>query len=167
MVQGGRLSCVIAVTLVISACGRADPSGPARQALRDARLEHLNVAWDGRIVHLQGEVGTAEDRERAEMVIRNAVGTSGRVQNEINVRTAVDNVSEAVDERIRVAVRETIKSHPTLSARPIVVRVTGASVLIEGRVQSVEEWELVTQRVRAVAGVRELTNALEIDEAQP
>jgi hypothetical protein len=61
--------------LAIYACGGQDPSGPARQALNDARLDHVNVDWDRSkgVVHLKGVVPIVAERERAQMVIENAV----------------------------------------------------------------------------------------------
>ena len=161
-----RYLCVMA--LALSACSGPDPTGPARQALKDARLDHINVAWDGRAVHLQGTVNTQADRERAEMVIENAVGTSGRVMNEIKVEGgAPSETPEAADERIRLDVKESLNGHPALRLRQISVRVARGAVTITGRVNSADEWENVNERVKAIRGVREVTNALEIDEGQP
>ena len=168
MMAARRFGYLCVMTLAISACSAPDPTGPARQALRDARLEHINVDWDGRAVHLRGVVNTPADRDRAEMVIENAVGTSGRVMNEITVEGAVgDEMPEAVDERIRMDVKEALNAHPALRLRKISIRVARGAVTIQGRVHSVEEWEAVSERVKAVRSVREVTNTLEIDEANP
>jgi osmotically-inducible protein OsmY len=168
MMKTRRFCYLCVMMLAVSACSGPDPTGPARQALNDARLDHINVAWDGRAVHIRGVVNTPAERDRAGLVTENAVGTSGTVMNEITVQGAEGNEApEAVDERIRLDVKDSLNGHPALRLRQISVRVARGAVTIQGRVRSVEEWEGVSERVQAVRGVREVTNVLEIDEGHP
>src|SRR5436190_24072180 len=87
----------VAAALVSGACSStnssansmrsADPEQNAEQALKDANLDKVSVDWDkdARVAHLKGTVDTSDDRQRAETVASRAVGTSGRVLNEVTI----------------------------------------------------------------------------------
>src|SRR5262245_41290379 len=80
----------LAATLAITgACNNGpDPSDKVSKALKDAKLEDVKVDWDreAHIAHLKGTVDQPTDRQRAEEVASAAVGTSGRVLNEVTVK---------------------------------------------------------------------------------
>jgi osmotically-inducible protein OsmY len=64
-----------------------DTERTVEQALDAASIRNVDVAIEGRanVVHLSGTVQSLADRTRAEEVALAAVGTSGRVVNEIAV----------------------------------------------------------------------------------
>src|SRR6478672_4383645 len=83
------------VSLTAGACSRnnaPDPGDRTKQALTDANIKDVNVDWDkdARVAHLKGTVDSTRERERAAQVAETAVGTSGRVLNELTV----ENVKE-------------------------------------------------------------------------
>src|SRR5204863_8996514 len=73
-----------------------DPSEDAEQALKDARLDSVKVAWDdeARIAHLRGTVDSTADRARAEDVATSVVGTTGKVLNEVTVRGLNEHLAD-------------------------------------------------------------------------
>ena len=91
---------VLAVAVTISsACGREnDPSNRVSDALKQANIDDVRANYDSdsKVVHLRGNVETTAERERAEEIAEKAVGTSGKVLNEVTVdnvdsRSANDN----------------------------------------------------------------------------
>src|SRR5438874_13602785 len=86
-----RTAAVVALALACagSACNRAnDPTKTTETALKESNLGAVKVDWDkdARVAHLKGTVDTASERERAEQVATAAVGTSGKVLNEVTVK---------------------------------------------------------------------------------
>ena len=64
-----------------------DPSTRTKEALDQANIKDVNVDWDkdARVAHLKGTVDSPRERDRAEQVAATAVGTSGKVLNELTV----------------------------------------------------------------------------------
>jgi len=79
---------LLAGGLTVSACSdsrAADPSDKVQAALKNANLSDVDVNYDRdeKVVHLKGTVDSADQRARAEQIAERAVGTSGKVLNEV------------------------------------------------------------------------------------
>jgi len=163
-----RLAAALVVVTLIGtvACGGTspDPSADAEQALKDARLDSVKVAWDGeaRIAHLRGTVGSTSDRARAEDVATTVVGTAGKVLNEVTVRGLNEHIADDLDGQIRSDLKKMLDQDKVLRERDITFDVTNGVVTVKGDVRSVAEKTKVSELVRSAPGVKDLANALEI-----
>jgi osmotically-inducible protein OsmY len=160
-----QLSLVAALACSLIACNRApDPTGAAEKALNDANLTSVLVDWDAeaRLAHLKGTVASSADRRRAEDVTESAVGTAGRVLNELTIKGLNDEVADDLDGRIRSTLDGMIDNDPMLKDRDIDFEVTNGVVTVKGDVRSPSEKAKVSELVRAAPGVKDMANALEI-----
>lgn len=141
-------------------CSRPDPSATVSKALQDANLDEVKVDWDkdAGIAHLKGVVSSASDRERAADVAAIAVGTGGRVVNDI----VVDDRSADHDAQIRSELKQLVERDQTLRSRDIDFEVINQVVIAKGRVQSVAERDQVAELVRTAPGVKDFANQLEV-----
>src|SRR5438046_1741399 len=86
--------------VVAGACNRAnDPTKTTETALKESNLGAVKVDWDkeAHVAHLKGTVDTVSERERAEQVATAAVGTSGKVLNEVTVKGMNDKNADDMD----------------------------------------------------------------------
>lgn len=158
------LTCVLAI-----ACGgREDTKENVAKALEQANLQHVavDVDKDSNIVHLKGTVGTMSDRTRAEEVAAAAVGTSGRVLNELTVEGLNTETADDLDDGIEDALDRMVDDDPVLRERDINFEVANGVVTVKGEVRSAKEKNQVTQIVKAAPGVKDFANALEIQPEQ-
>jgi osmotically-inducible protein OsmY len=158
----------LAVSLVACGDGGPDPASETEKALRDARLEGIQVDWDedARIAHLKGTVETATDRQRAEDVAASTVGTTGRVLNELTVRGMNEKVADDLDGQIRSTLNEMVENDQVLRDRDVNFEVANGVVTVKGKVRTVAEKAKVTELVRAAPGVKDFANALDIKPEQ-
>src|SRR3954454_13517368 len=107
----------VAITFVVAltagACSNnrgPDPADRTKQALKDANIADVNVDWDkdARVAHLKGTVDSTRERERAAAVAETAVGTSGRVLNELTVENVNEKTADDMDGRIRSDLSELV-----------------------------------------------------------
>lgn len=157
----------LAAALVSGACSRPatpDLSKTTEQALKDAKLDKVTVDWDkdAKVAHLKGTVDSAEDRRRAEEVASSAVGTSGRVLNEVTVEGSNERNADDFDSGIRTRLKNMISEDPVLKDRDIEFDVNNGVVTVKGDVRTAAEKSKVTDLVKAVPGVKDMANALEI-----
>jgi osmotically-inducible protein OsmY len=163
------LFAVLAFAVVgVAACERPGDRTENRvsQALRDAEIENVDVDYDDQhnIVRLSGTVATAGERNRAEEIATDAVGTGGQVLNEIAVEGMEDDRwLDDRDSEIRDQLDRMVEEHPTLQERDIDFEVNNGAVKITGNVNSAEEKEEVERMVRSVDGVTDVANALEVE----
>src|SRR5918996_2424925 len=97
------LLCVLLCGAVAVACGKnADTKANVRNALEQANIGNVavDVDRDANIVHLKGTVGSMSDRTRAEEVASAAVGTTGRVLNELTVEGLNADTADDLDDEI-------------------------------------------------------------------
>jgi hyperosmotically inducible protein len=163
--MGLKLMSIVAVACALAACHQApNPSDEAERALKAANLTSVQVEWDGdaRIAHLKGTVDSSADRQRAEDVAESAVGTSGRVLNELTIKGLNDETADDLDGRIRSALRRMVDNDATLNGRNIEFEVANGVVTVKGDVRSAAEKAKVSEIVRAAPGVKDMANALEI-----
>jgi osmotically-inducible protein OsmY len=144
-----KLSLATAViAIAIGACNRApDPSAGAEKALKDANLADVKVDWDSdaRVAHLKGTVDSPTDRQRAEDVASAAVGTTGKVLNEVTIKGVNDRSAGDFDTEIKRTLKRMINDDPILRDRDIDVDVNNGAVTIKGEVRSAAEKSKVTQ----------------------
>lgn len=160
-----KLISVLCVTLAVGACERQpDPTEAANQALEQSNIAGAKVEWDGeaRIAHLRGTVESTTDRTRAEDVVESAVGTTGRVLNELTVRGLNEDTADDLDGRIRSAIDDMIDRDASLADRDIDVEVTNGVVTVKGEVQSLAEKARITEIIGAAPGVKDMANAVEV-----
>jgi osmotically-inducible protein OsmY len=160
-----RTSIPAVLVFALAACNNApNPTEATEKALQQANLEVVDVEWDkdARIAHLKGTVDSPSDRQRAEDIAESAVGTTGRVLNELTVKGLNDETADDLDDRIRSTLDRTIDKDPVLKERDIDFEVTNGVVTVKGDVHSTAEKTKVSEIVRAAPGVKEMANALEI-----
>jgi len=159
---------LLMVGLTLPACGgnkANDPSDKVTAALKDANLADVDVDYDRaeRVVHLKGTVDTTTDRARAEQVAVRAVGTSGKILNELTVKGVDEKTADDADGRIKDQLNDMVANDPTLKERDVSFTVNNGAVEVSGAVASVAEKTRVTEMVRSVPGVRDVANALDVD----
>ena len=164
------LSSAVLITCVMAvACGgRADHKENVQKALTQANLEHVavDVDDDANIVHLKGTVGSMSDRTRAEEVAAAAVGTSGRVLNELTVDGLNSDTADDLDDEIQDTLDRMVDNDPVLRERDINFDVSNGTVTVKGEVRNADEKNKVGQIVKAAPGVKDFANALEIRPEQ-
>jgi osmotically-inducible protein OsmY len=163
------LAAAIVIALGAGACSEApDPSTSTEKALREANLNDVKVEWDkdARIAHLQGTVDSATDRDRAEQLASSAVGTSGRVLNEVTIKGINEHTADDLDGQIRSALKNMLDDDQVLRDRDVNFDVANGVVTVKGEVRSVAEKTKVTDLVRSAPGVKDFANALEVKPAE-
>jgi osmotically-inducible protein OsmY len=158
---------VLVLGLVAPACSdnRApDPSDKVAAALKNANLKDVDVNYDKdeRVVHLKGSVDNAGERNRAEQIAERAVGTSGKVLNEVTVKGVDDKTANDNDGKIKDRLKDMVDNDPVLKDRSVSFTVNNAAVEVSGTVASAAEKTKVTEMVRSVPEVRDVANGLEI-----
>lgn len=166
-----RYGSVLALTcaLGVAACDRGpNPEEQVSKALKDAKLDDVKVDWDkeAHVAHLKGTVDQATDRQRAEDVAAAAVGTSGRVLNEVTIRDVNDSSADNLDGDIRSHLKEMVDNDQVLRDRDINFDVNNGVVTVKGEVRTAAEKTKVNDIVRAAPGVKDMANALEIKRAK-
>lgn len=166
-----RLSTWICAASVASmvACDRGpDTEENVRKALDQANLQTAKVVVDddANIVHLQGTVGSMADRTRAAEIATAAVGTSGRVLNELTVEGLNDRTAGDFDGQIADTLDRMLDEDPVLKERDVTFEVSNGMVAITGEVRTADEKNRVEQLAKAGPGVKEVANGLEIKSSQ-
>jgi osmotically-inducible protein OsmY len=160
-----------ALSLAAGACNKSevpDPSDRTKQALSDANIKDVNVDWDkdARVAHLRGTVDSTRERERAQEVAATAVGTSGKVLNELTVDDVNEKTADDMDGRIRSELNDMVDRDQVLRDRDINFDVNNGVVTVKGEVRTSAEKTKVTEFVKAATGVKDFANALEIKPAK-
>jgi osmotically-inducible protein OsmY len=162
-------SAVLLACAMALGCGeRVDHKENVEKALTQANLDHVavDVDDDARIVHLKGTVGSMSDRTRAEEVASAAVGTTGRVLNELTVEGLNTDTADDLDGEIEDALDQMVDADPVLKERDINFEVSNGTVTVKGEVRTADEKNKVAQIVKAAPGVKDFANALEIRPEQ-
>jgi osmotically-inducible protein OsmY len=161
-------SSILIGMLALGCSGRKDTKENVSKALEQANLQSVDVDVDegSKIVHLKGTVGTMSDRTRAEEVAAAAVGTSGRVLNELTVEGLNSGVAGDLDDEIEDTLDRMVDDDPVLRERDINFEVANGTVTVKGEVRSAKEKSQVTQILKAAPGVKDFANALEIHPEQ-
>ncbi|MCL4814559.1 MAG: BON domain-containing protein [Vicinamibacteraceae bacterium] len=163
------LAALLAVGSLGVACSNASTSAPDYEARLDSQLEAANlgdvdVHWsnDQRELHLTGEVNSEADKARAEQMAQQVVGTGGRVVNEIKVEG--QDYGE-IDDRIEGQLNRMFEDRTEWDFDGMGVNFDAEQgvVTITGTVESDATKQRITERARAVEGVKDVVNNLEID----
>ncbi len=140
-----------------------DYAARVNDKLKDAKIDDVNANWnkDEKALHLSGSVKATDEKQRAEVLAGQIVGTSGRVVNEVKVedvdtREADNQIEQRLDKMFKEDDewdRDT--NDLTFHSKAGVVTITGdaSSQAIKDR---------VTQKVRSVEGVKDVVNDLEL-----
>lgn len=164
-----QISVALGLTLALAAgaCNRAevpDPTDRTRLALDEANIKDVNVDWDGdaRVAHLKGTVDSQRERERAEEVAQTAVGTTGKVLNELTVVGMNESTADDLDGRVRSVLGQMVDQDPVLRDRDIDFDVNNGVVTVKGEVRTAAEKSKVSEMIKAAPGVKDFANALEV-----
>jgi hyperosmotically inducible periplasmic protein len=157
---------VAAAMMLAGACNRApDPKDRVERDLKQANIEHVNVDYDrdGRVIHLKGAVDSSAEKERAEQIAHEAVGTSGKVADELTVKGVNDKTADDMDGAIRKELNAKVDNDRALEGRHINFDVNNGVVTIKGDVRTQAEKDQVGQMARATANVKEVVNSLDVN----
>ncbi len=167
-----RLFCALPIAALMfsapfmSACSRNEntPNYEARvkDRLKDANIKDVDADWnkDEHALHLTGKVNAEAEKQRAEVVANEVVGTSGRVVNEVKVE-GVDTRDE--DKRIEGQLDDIFKSDQKNQDNLDLKFDSKAGVVtVTGKAPSQAEKERITERVRSVDGVKDVVNDLDV-----
>jgi len=166
------VAVAFALALAAGACSNnreaPDPTDRTERALTDANIRDVNVDWDkdARVAHLKGTVDSARERERAAEVAATAVGTSGKVLNELTVDNVNEKTADDMDGRIRSTLKDMLDRDQTLRDRDVNFDVNNGVVTVKGEVRTTAEKTKVSDLVKAAPGVKDFANALEIKPAK-
>ena len=163
------LLCALLCGALAVGCGRnPDTQANVQNALKQANIDNVDVDVDrdSNIVHLKGTVDTMTDRTRAEEIANAAVGTSGRVLNELTVEGLNAETADDLDDQIEDGLDRILDNDPVLKERDIDFEVNNGMVTIKGEVRSVDEKRRVGQMVAAAPGVKDVANGLAVRNSQ-
>ena len=160
------LVLMFAVALGTAACSSSapNPTDKAETALEQANLKDVDVDWDqdARVAHLKGTVESTADRQRAEEIATAAVGTSGKVLNEVTIKGLNEQSADNMDGKIRSDLNRMVDDDQVLRDRDINFDVNNGVVTVKGDVRTAAEKNRVSEIVKAAPGVKDMANALEI-----
>jgi osmotically-inducible protein OsmY len=165
MRTAATITTVAAVVVALSACnGASNPTEEANRSLKQAHLNDVSLDWDGsaRVAHLKGTVEQPTDRQRAEEIAAAAVGTTGRVLNEVTVKGINEQSAGNLDGDIKDQLKSMVDNDPALRDRSITFEVHNGAVLVKGDVQTAAEKAKLTEIVRSAPGVKDFANAVQI-----
>jgi osmotically-inducible protein OsmY len=163
------LIAILAAGPMISACNTAkspDYESRVQDRLKSAEIKDVNANWkkDENALHLTGEVKNPSEKQRAEELANEVVGTSGRVVNEVKVEG--DNSAE-LDSRIEQSLDRMFKEDDEWDrdTNDLTFHSKAGVVTITGDAQSQAIKDRVSERVRTVDGVKDVVNDLQIKAA--
>jgi hyperosmotically inducible periplasmic protein len=156
----------VLITAGLGACNRGpDPKDQSERDLKSASIPDVNVDYDrsNQVIHLKGAVDNSAEKSRAEDIAQRAVGTSGRVANELTVKGVNDKTADDMDNAIRKELNAKVNNDRMLEDRSINFDVNNGVVTIKGEVRSEAEKAKVNEMAKSTENVRDVVNALEIN----
>jgi osmotically-inducible protein OsmY len=151
---------------MLAACSRNanDPKDRVDKALGDANIKGVHTSYDkdANVVHLQGTVESVDAKQRADQVATGAVGTSGRVLDELKVEGMDEKTASDRDALIRDTLKDGVGKDQVLQDRDINFEVNNGVVTVKGTVRTPAEKEKVTEMVKSTSGVKQMANELEV-----
>lgn len=165
-IHAAAMSVLLVGAPLSYACNRGpDVKEQVQDSLKQANIDDVNVDWDKEenIVHLKGAVDSTAERQRAEQVAVAAVGTSGKVLNELTVEGMNETTADNFDGQIRDRLSEMVDRDTTLTDRDINFDVNNGVVTIKGKVRSAAEKDRLGELVKSAPGVKDFANGVEID----
>lgn len=170
LLQVFSMSALLASSPFMLACAETATDQPDYEArindeLKTANLDNkVNVDWktEEKTLHLSGEVEAAADKARAEELAQQVVGTSGRVVNEIKVEgTEYGEVDNRIEDQLNRMFED--RTEWDFDGRGVTFDSAQGVVTIAGTVESAATKQKIGERARAVSGVKDVVNNLEID----
>jgi osmotically-inducible protein OsmY len=162
-------ACALVVGLAVApACNRGpDVKKTASDALDRAQIQHVNLDWDkdARVLHMKGEVPSDQERARAEQVVTQAVGTSGKVANELTIKGVDSRTADDLDGSLRSHIRNLIDEDAALKKDKVNVDVNNGVVTLKGDVANAHDRQRAYELASQVPGVKEVVNSLEVRPA--
>ena len=149
-----------------AACNRGpDPKDQIERDLKSASMPDVNVDYDrsNKVVHLTGAVDNSAEKSRAEEIAQRAVGTTGKVANELTVKGVDEKTADDMDSAIRRELNAKVNNDRTLEDRSINFDVNNGVVTIKGEVRNEAEKAQVSAMAKSTENVRDVVNALEIN----
>jgi len=148
-----------------SAPNRPDPKDVVSRDLKAADIKDVNVDYDkdARVLHLKGAVDNSAERAQAEEIASRAVGTSGKVANELTVKGVNDQTADDMDGAIKRVLDAKMNDDKTLMHRTIHFDVNNGVVTITGDVASESEKHDVGEVAKRTENVKDVVNGLTID----
>jgi hyperosmotically inducible protein len=150
----------------VTACAKNDNTPnyekQVNDKLKDANIKDVDANWnkDEHALHLSGKVNAEAEKQRAEVVANEVVGTSGRVVNEVKVE-GVDTRDE--DRRIEDRLDGMFKSDEASRDNLDLKFSSNAGVVtITGKAPSQAEKQQIGERARSVEGVKDVVNDLDV-----
>ena len=165
-VRGILPICLALMTASLGACNRGpDPKDQIERDLKSASMPDVNVDYDrsNKVVHLKGAVDNSAEKSRAEEIAQRAVGTSGRVANELTVKGVDEKTADDMDNAIRKELNAKVNNDRALADRSINFDVNNGVVTIKGEVRNEAEKAQINDMAKSTENVRDVVNALEIN----
>lgn len=135
--------------------------------LTDSNTDGIDIELDvsrGQ-VQLNGFVDSVEESEKAESIARRVKGVTG-VSNNLRVAEGSRRFGEYVDDKVLVArVKGALARDPAVNSLSIEVEVNRSVVMLGGFVETEGESLAATAAAKRVKGIREVVNALAIQES--
>ena len=159
------LPAVLMSLVVAGACDRGpNPKDQVSDQLKSANIRDVNVDYDrdAKVVHLKGAVDSAAERSRAEEIAQHAVGTSGKVANELTVKGVTERTADDHDADIRRELKAKVDNDSVLKDRHINFDVNNGVVTIKGDVGTAAEKQRVGQMAQSTQHVKDVVNSLDI-----
>lgn len=157
---------LIAAGPMVTACQNSkspDVESRVQDRLKSADIKDVNANWkkDENALHLTGEVKAEAEKQRAEELANEVVGTSGRVVNEVKVE-GVDTNDQ--DSRIEKELDRMFKEDDEWDRDTTDLSFSSKAgvVTVKGDAPSEAIKDRVTARVRSVEGVKDVVNDLQI-----
>lgn len=154
------------MTASLGACNRGpDPKDQIERDLKSASMPDVNVDYDrsNKVVHLTGAVDNSAEKSRAEEIAQRAVGTTGRVANELTVKGVDEKTADDMDNAIRKELNAKVNNDRSLGDRSINFDVNNGVVTIKGEVRNEAEKAQVNAMAKSTENVRDVVNALEVN----
>jgi osmotically-inducible protein OsmY len=148
-------------------CAADQPDVEARvnDQLKAEKLDDkVKVDWkkDEQAVHLSGKVDTPAEKTRAEEVAQKAVGTSGRVVNEVAVASMdMGNVDDRIEEQLGRMFED--RTEWDFDGKGVSFDSKQGVVTITGHVESAAIKAKIGQRARAIPDVKDVVNNLTVE----
>jgi hyperosmotically inducible protein len=166
------IAAIAALMLVVSVgCSKQRANNPSvkdnvENSLKQAGFDKVNVDEDRDkgVVTIKGEVGSSDDKTRAEEVARNAAGNS-IVANELLVTAGDADKAEKVADKSDGAIEARFKEYEAkndLEKQHIRATVKNGVITLKGDVDSADIRSSVEKDTAQIAGVTQVVNKLEV-----
>ena len=172
------IAAIALVTILTSACAATGTQRSTGQVVDDTVINatakaaliddpvtkagQIDVGVNKGVVELGGRVDSQAAKDRAGVVAKNVSGVTG-VRNNLIVGNPSRSAGEVVDDTgITARVKAALTSNAVTKARQINVETSQGVVQLHGFVDSQQEANEAVREAKAVAGVTDVRNDLEI-----